>query len=52
MYIDPGSGTMWWQLLLATFIGAVYYIRQTILRFAGKFWKLNNTQPGIEKQSD
>ena len=52
MYIDPGSGTMWWQLLVATCIGALYQIRQTIFRLARKFRKFDEAQPDIEKQTD
>jgi hypothetical protein len=58
MYIDPGSGTLWWQLLLATCVGAIYHIRQNIFRLLGKLRKfpkiprINEAQPNIEKQSD
>ncbi len=27
-YIDPGSGALIWQLLLAAFFGAIFYIRK------------------------
>ena len=49
MYIDPGSGTLWWQLILAVFVGTVYYIRQNILRLVRKFRKL---QPDIDNQTE
>jgi hypothetical protein len=26
-YIDPGSGALLWQALLAVFVGALFYIR-------------------------
>ncbi len=27
-YIDPGSGTLLWQLLLAAFFGALFWLRR------------------------
>jgi hypothetical protein len=35
-YIDPGSGALIWQALLASFFGALFYIRR-ILNFLIKW---------------
>jgi hypothetical protein len=29
-YVDPGSGAMLWQILAATFLGMLFYIRKII----------------------
>jgi len=29
-YVDPGAGTMIWQMLVAGFLGAVFYLRRLI----------------------
>ena len=31
-YIDPGAGAMLWQILAASFIGAVFLFRKLVLR--------------------
>ena len=31
-YIDPGMGAMIWQILLAAFVGAIFFIKRV------KFW--------------
>jgi hypothetical protein len=35
-YIDPGSGALLWQALMAAFVGAAYYFRRFIGRLFGK----------------
>ena len=29
-YVDPGTGALLWQLLLATFVGLTFYLRRFI----------------------
>jgi hypothetical protein len=47
LYTDPGSGALLWQLLIASFFGALFYarsfIRRVITMFSGK---------GTSKQSE
>jgi hypothetical protein len=31
-YVDPGAGAMLWQILAASFIGAVFLFRKFVLR--------------------
>ncbi len=35
-YTDPGSGSLLFQLLLATFFGALFYLHKLILWIKGK----------------
>jgi hypothetical protein len=35
LYTDPGSGALVWQLLVASFVGGLFYIRSFIRRIAG-----------------
>jgi hypothetical protein len=39
-YIDPGTGTMIWQMLVAGFLGALFYLRRL---FPGR--RSRNKQP-------
>jgi len=32
-YIDPGSGSVLFQVLLAALVGGIFYLRNFILRF-------------------
>lgn len=34
-YVDPGSGTLLWQLLAAFFFGAAFYVRSFVSRILG-----------------
>jgi hypothetical protein len=34
-YIDPGSGALIWQAVLAAFFGALFYLRAIIRRVMG-----------------
>lgn len=38
-YIDPGSGSMIWQLIVSAFIGLSFYFRKTIAGIFSKFKK-------------
>jgi len=44
-YTDPGSGALIWQILMASFVGAAFYIR----RFTS--WFRKKTKPDEEKVS-
>jgi hypothetical protein len=35
-YTDPGSGALLWQILVAGFIGAMFYVRKFTKWFRGK----------------
>lgn len=34
-YVDPGSGTLLWQMLTAAFFGCLFYIKRIIGFFKG-----------------
>jgi hypothetical protein len=36
LYIDPGSGILLWQLLVATLVGFVFSVRSRLARFVKK----------------
>lgn len=36
LYTDPGSGALIWQLLVASFVGGLFYIRSFIRRITAK----------------
>jgi hypothetical protein len=48
-YVDPGLGLLAWQALVATFVGAIFYIKKTrdfLVRFAQKIFRIGQrTQP-------
>jgi hypothetical protein len=48
-YVDPGLGLLAWQALVATFLGAIFYIKKTrdfLLRFGQKIFRIDHrTQP-------
>lgn len=35
-YADPGSGALLWQVLVAAFVGAMFYLRKFTTWFRGK----------------
>jgi hypothetical protein len=41
-YVDPGGGAMVWQLLAATFLGALFYARKIALRIRSLWEKPEN----------
>lgn len=43
-YTDPGSGLLIWQLLLAAFFGAAFYLRKLF------FWR--NNKPAKKEQNE
>lgn len=39
-YVDPGTGSMLWQVLVASAVGALFYLRRiNPLRRLRSFWK-------------
>jgi hypothetical protein len=36
LYTDPGSGALVWQLLVASFVGGLFYLRSFIRRITAK----------------
>ena len=36
LYTDPGSGALVWQLLVASFVGGLFYIRSFIRKISAK----------------
>ena len=49
MYIDPWAGTLWWQVLVATCVGLLYYIRKLILQVM-QFGKSDRKQADVERK--
>jgi hypothetical protein len=47
-YIDPGSGALLWQAILAGFFGVMFYFRKFIGRFTFKKKKDEQAPPGSE----
>lgn len=43
-YIDPGSGSMIWQLIVSAFIGMAFYFRKFIAGVFSKFKKNDKKQ--------
>ena len=39
MYADPGSGALIWQMLVAGFVGALFYCRRIVAWFKNKVRK-------------
>jgi hypothetical protein len=36
-YADPGSGALLWQILVAGFLGSLFYVRRAVNWFREKF---------------
>ena len=36
LYTDPGSGALVWQLLVASFVGILFYVRSFIRRISAR----------------
>ncbi len=46
-YIDPGSGALIWQLIVAFFLGGIFYIRKVItflIRYSNRKDKKTKTE--------
>jgi hypothetical protein len=39
-YIDPGQGPLVWQMIVAAFVGFVFYLKQTRRWIVGVFLKI------------
>ena len=50
-YIDPGSGALIWQALLAVFVGASFYMRSIIRRVKQWVSPKKNDENETEKSS-
>jgi hypothetical protein len=55
LYIDPGSGTLIWQALVAAVLGAIFYFRSVIASLMARvrIWprgKPDGNQPGERDQ--
>jgi hypothetical protein len=56
LYTDPGSGALIWQLLVASFVGGLFYIRSFIQRvrakmFGGGSGEQNDQQATVDQAS-
>lgn len=50
-YIDPGSGSMIWQLIVSAFIGMSFYFRKSIASIFSKVKKSdNNNETSYEEK--
>ena len=38
MYVDPGSGLLVWQMIVAAMVGALFYLKK-VRNFVGKLGK-------------
>jgi hypothetical protein len=38
-YVDPGSGALIWQGMLAALVGSAFYFRRTVHRIKTRFFK-------------
>ncbi len=48
-YIDPGSGALIWQLLLAAFFGSVFFIRQVRSHIRALFIRMWSIMTGKDE---
>jgi len=51
LYTDPGSGALIWQLLVASFVGGLFYIRSFIRRITAKMSSKRNMEQS-DRQAD
>src|SRR5713101_639623 len=57
-YIDPGLGQMAWQVLLATFLGTLFYLKKTriwlerVLRRAFRAGRNSGSNPNEQQRLD
>lgn len=49
-YVDPGSGALVWQGMLASLLGAVFYFRRSIAWVRDKVLKTKPIAPGYGQQ--
>ncbi len=52
-YIDPGSGLLLWQAIVAAFVGFIFYLKQTrkwiVHQVQRLFGRADKTQPAESK---
>jgi hypothetical protein len=50
-YVDPGLGLLAWQALVATFLGAIFYVKKTrdfLIRLFQKLFRIGQRpQPAV-----
>jgi hypothetical protein len=46
LYADPGSGALIWQLLVASFVGILFYVRSFIRRISAMMSGRKNMEEG------
>jgi len=56
LYADPGSGALIWQLLVASFVGILFYVRSFIRRISAmmsgrKNMEESNLQAAVDRDS-
>ena len=51
-YTDPGSGALIWQMLVAGFVGAAFYVRKLTSWLRRKWESTATDQPAEEKQQE
>jgi hypothetical protein len=44
-YTDPGSGALIWQLLMASFVGILFYVKSIYAWVLAKFNKTPKSEP-------
>jgi hypothetical protein len=54
LYTDPGSGALVWQLLVASFVGGLFYIRSFIrkiaaMMFGGRSGERRDQQAAVDQ---
>jgi hypothetical protein len=54
LYTDPGSGSLVWQLVVASFVGGLFYLRSFIRRIAammsgGKSGERRDQQAAVDQ---
>jgi hypothetical protein len=50
-YIDPGVGSMIWQVAMAGILTAAYFGRR-VLRWLGDIFRMKSTRPGSHDRPD
>jgi hypothetical protein len=51
-YVDPGSGTLIWQGVVAAFLGGLFYARRLVTRFTRTRGKAPNDEADAPKPTN
>jgi len=51
LYTDPGSGALIWQLLVASFVGGLFYIRSFIRKMTAKMSSRRSREQGDQRDA-